>query len=345
MKKIALFLVLFSIILLDLGAQDMAVATVRYKKTEPVSGRQLNETIELLEQQQGRKLTEEERKDILEKMIDQILVLQAAEADRTITVTDAEVETAGIRLISQQLMVQGALPEGAVLTDKVQYKQIVESQGITLKEYEDTIRKQLLTEKYITSSNKDVFQSIGSASEAEINAEYQRRTAEFAISDSVWFNHIFFNTMNATPQEIQEKQSKAQDVYRQLVNTSTTFADLVASESEDEVSKARGGQIGPLMLGDPTAEQLYGTDFIDSVFALRVKDTSKVLKSNVGYHILQITEKKAAQLLPKEDPEVRSYLEQIIYARKFQNELLTISNAIVSELRSKSTINYFGEYR
>ena len=137
-------LVALSCATICLSAQDMAVATVRYKRTEPVSGAQLQEMIDTLEAQQGRELTLEERKQLLDNLIDQVLIKQAAEMDRSIKISDADVEQAGLRLLSQQLISAGALPPGAVLTDKKQYKQIVERQGVTIKEFEDIIRSNCL---------------------------------------------------------------------------------------------------------------------------------------------------------------------------------------------------------
>ncbi|OQX29171.1 MAG: hypothetical protein B0D92_05180 [Spirochaeta sp. LUC14_002_19_P3] len=326
-------------------AQDMAVATVRFMRTEPISGKQLGGMIENLELQQGRKLTLEEKKTVLDTLIDQMLINQAAEADRNLKVTDEEVEQAGIRVISQQLTSAGALPPGALLTDKVQYKQLIERQGITFKEFEDTVRKQLLTEKYITSRGKEKFQAIKPATEDELSAEYQKRVQEFVVSDSVWFNQVFFTTRSLSPAEAEKKRVKAEEIHRRLVNGSATFADMVASESEDEASKVRGGLIGPLMKGDELAEQLYGEDFVNTVFKLQVDVLSAVLRSKVGYHIVKITEKKAAQLLPKESPEVKNYLQQLVFAQKYQKIFDDVAIALVEDLRGRSTINYFGEYK
>jgi parvulin-like peptidyl-prolyl isomerase len=345
MRKSLFTIALVILAAASLTAQDMAVATVRLEKTEPISGNQLDQTILAVEQQQGRALSDVEKKEILNQLIDQALVIQAAEADRNVIVTDEEVEQAGMRLLSQQLQAMGAIPPGAVLTDEVQYKQVVEQQGVSIQEYEKTVRNQLLAEKYITSSNQAVFQAIGPASEEELNAEYQRRVSEFVVSDSVWFNHIFFETQGASPADVRGKEQKAREVYRRLMNSSATFAELVASESEDSVSKSRGGLIGPVMKGDAVAEQLYGIDFMNKLYLMNVGGISDVLKSNVGYHVVQITEKKAAQLLPKDDNEVRSYLEQIIYAAKYQRIFDEATQTVVAALRERATINYFGDYR
>jgi len=326
-------------------AQDMAVATVRLEKTEPISGRQLEITIQAIEQQEGRSLTMREKKVVLDQLIDQAIILQAAEADKKVSVSDAEVEQAGMMLLSQQLVFGGYLPPGAVLTDKEQYHQVVEEQGISVEEYEENVRKQLLAEKYITMNNEEAFKSIPAATEEKLSNEYQRRLNEFLMKDSVWFNHIFFDTSDSNPEESKIKNEKAREVYNRLINSSATFEELVIAESEDEVSKIRGGRVGPVMAGDDVVDQLYGSEFIASIFSLEVGEISEVLKSNVGYHIVQIAEKKPAQLLSKDDEEVISYLEGIIYAAQYQEVFVRVTQTTVEELRKRATITYFGDYK
>jgi len=345
MRKSLLTGVLVFFVVSAAATQDMAVATVKLEKTEPISEYQLNEMIQAIEQMEGRHLTMEEKKVVLNQLIDQAIVLQAAEFDKQMHVSDTEVEDAGIMLLSQQLSEAGVLPPGAILTDKEQYRQIVEEQGISVEEYEKNVRKQLLAEKYITLKNAEVFRSISAATEEELSSEYQRRVQEFVIKDSVWFNHIFFDTSDSNPEESMAKNEKAKAVYNRLINTSATFEDLVISESEDEVSKVKGGVVGPVMVEDEIANQIYGSEFIASVFSMEEGETSRVLKSNIGYHIVQITEKKPAQLLPENDAEVRAYLERVIYAAHYQEALEKVTKTTIAELRERATINYFGDYK
>ena len=345
MLRRKLFVVYLFFAAFGIFAQDMAVATVRLEKTEPVSGKKLQQTIEALEKQQGRKLTKDEKKQVLDQMINQILIIQAAEADRNITVSQQDVKKAAMNLLSQQLQAMGAIPPGAVLTDENQYKQLIQQQGMTVQQYEDSVRKQLLAEKYITMSDPQAFQSIPNPTEEELEKLYQQHISEFVVSDSVWFKQIFFDTHNLSPADALEKKAKAEEVYNKLINSPATFDQLIQSESDDDMSKARGGLIGPLMKGDKVAQQLYGEDFITKVFALDIGETSGVLKSNVGYHIVKVTEKRSAQLLTKDDPEVNAYLKQLIYAQKYQQKFDEVTQNVIKDLRSRATINYFGEYR
>ncbi len=345
MKKIVVFLSIAFLFTVSLWSQDMAVATVRLNKTEPIFKSKLNETITALEQGQGRSLTAEEKKQILEQMIDQKLVVQAAEADRSVSITDEEVLQAAMQIVSQQLQAVGAIPQGAFLTDQMQMRQVIQQQGGNYDEFMRTVREQLLSEKYITTRRQADFQSIGKATASELEDEYERNVRSFTVSKTVWFDQIFFKTYQSTPEEARAKGVEAREVYRKLMNTSATFEDLVAQYSDDEISKARGGRVGPVMKSDATVEQLYGSEFMDQIFAMEINQISPVMQSNVGYHIIRMKEKRAAQLLPIDDPEVKMQLEQIIFARKYQEKFAQVTGEIVDSLRKQANIVYTGEYR
>jgi len=323
----------------------MAAATVRLERTEPISSKQMQQAFTVLEQQLGRSLSTDEKKEVLDQVIDQMLIVQAAEADKSIIISDDDVRQAAIRLLSQQLQSVGAIPPGAILTDDQQYRQVIEQQGANVEEFEKTVREQLLAEKYILSRDQVAFQNIDTASPEELSAEYQRNIEEFVVRDSVWFKHIFFETKGLAVDESRTKQAKAVEVHRRLMNSSATFTDLVRLESDDEASRTRDGLIGPLMEGDQVSMQLYGSDFIAQVFSLDVGDVSEVLKSNLGYHIVEITKKRSAQLLPEDDPEVKAYLEQVVYASKYQKKFEEVIQRVIKELRERAVINYFGDYQ
>lgn|GEM_PF-676175 len=337
---------LASLFVSALAAQDMAVATVRLERTEPISSHKLDRIIKTIEQQQGRTLTMAEKKAVLNQLIDEVIILQAAEADSKVSVSPADIEEAGMTLLSQQLALLGYLPPGAVLTDKQQYRQVVEEQGISVEEYEKTVHDQLLVERYIALNNEETFKSIPPATEEELSSEYQRRLSEFVIKDSVWFSHIFFDTTGSSgSEESGAKSEKAREVYNRLINTSATFEELVISESEDLDFRVRGKSVGPVMAGDEVVDQLYGSEFIASIFDLEVGEVSKVLKSNLGYHIVKITEKKPAQLLPEDNSEVRSYLKNVIYAAQYQKVFDRVAREAIAGLKERATINYFGDYK
>ncbi len=327
-----------------LFGQDKAAVTVRNTRTEAIPESELNQNIAILEQQANIALTQEQKKEVLEQMVNAILLVQEAEADRTITTNDEEVSQAAMGLLSQQLQLAGELPPGAMINDKSAYLQIAGQAGINVAEFEDTVRKQILVEKLVAARESTALQAIPRPTSEEIAAAYQERLQEFLMKDSVWFKQIFFRTQGLSSEEARAKGEEARDVYRRLMNTSATFEELVASESEDEQSRAAGGETGPLSKGDPLVTQIFGQAFVDKVFAMGIGETSEPLQTPVGYHIVRISKKEPAQLLPATNPEVRQYLEQVVYAAKFQAAFDEARNRIAADIRETATVRYIGEY-
>lgn len=327
-----------------LFAQDRAVVTVRNTKTEAIAESELNYNISVLEQQAGTALPQAQKKLILEQMIDGILLVQEAEADRSITASGEEISQASMGLLSQQLQMAGEIPPGAMITDQSMYLQIAAQAGINVAEFESTVRKQILVEKLVAAREAEALRNIPRPTEAELSVEYQKRIQEFVMADSVWFKQIFFRTQGLSTEDARAKGEKARDVYRRLMNTSVSFEELVAGESEDEQSRATGGETGPIMQGDPLALQIFGLAFVDRVFAMGIGETSEPIQSAAGYHIVRITRKESAQLLPQTDPEVRAYLERAVYAMKFQIAFDEARSRIAESIRETATIRYIGEY-
>lgn len=344
MKKLLALIALVSFIAVGLSAQNMAAVTVRHTKTEPISAQELLFNISQLEQQNGRVLTADERDLILERMIDTVLLIQEAEADNTITATDDEVSQAAMGLLSQQLQYSGTIPPGAMITDKAMYLQFAAEVGINVAEYELTVRQQILVEKLVAAREAEALNSIPRPTEAELAAQYQARIQEFVMADSVWFKQIFFQTQGLPADQARAKAEEAREVYRRLMNTTVTFEELVASESEDEQSRAAGGETGPVMMGDTVALQIFGQPFMDTVFSMGIGDVSEPLQSGAGYHIVKISRKEAARLLPQDDLEVQQYLERLIYSFKFQQAFDDARNRLAASLRETATIRYIGEY-
>lgn len=348
MKKSILLIAVLLFAAVGLYAQNMAAAVVRHKKTEPIAANDVMANIQGLEIQNGRPLTAEERKYVLETMIDSVLLIQEAESDRSLAVTQAEVDQAAMSFLAQQMQMSGDPRAAAVASDKAAYYQIFEEvapqMGMTREEFEAQVRNQIMVEKLIAAREADTLEAIGPATQQELTTLYQAEIQSFAVGDSVYFNHIFFTTQNMTADQARAKEDKAREVYNRLMNTPATFPELVATESEDEQSKINGGQTGPLVKGNPYAMQVFGQEFIDTVFAMNIGDISEPLQSAGGYHIVQLTRKEAARLLPMDDPEVRRYLEQVIYANKFQQAFEQGRVNVAESIRETATINYIGEY-
>jgi peptidyl-prolyl cis-trans isomerase D len=142
--------------------------------------------------------------------------------------------------------------------------------------------------------------------DAEIQAYYKQHQDQYAVKDQVKVRHILI----AVPQGADSKtdaaaKAKAEDLLKQIKNGGN-FAELAGKNSDDPGSKTQGGELGWLDRGKTVPE------FDKEAFSLAPGKTSDVIKTQFGYHILQVEDKKTAHERPLEEvkAEIVPVLEQ-----------------------------------
>jgi parvulin-like peptidyl-prolyl isomerase len=86
-----------------------------------------------------------------------------------------------------------------------------------------------------------------------------------------------------------EALAKAKDIRAKLV-AGGDFAELAKAESDDAGSGANGG-----VLGDFTRGRMV-PQFEEAAFALKVNEISEPVKTQFGYHIIQVTKHESKSL-------------------------------------------------
>ncbi len=121
---------------------------------------------------------------------------------------------------------------------------------------------------------------------------YKRTADRLGGKDLLRLAHILrVVPQNATPEQANEVAVKADSIYRELFKGSD-FKEMAKQFSQDPGSAANGGElpwIGPGM----TLKE-----FETAAYKLSVGETSRPVKSSVGYHIIKMLERK--QLEPYE---------------------------------------------
>ncbi len=144
--------------------------------------------------------------------------------------------------------------------------------------------------------------------DADIQAYYKQHQAQYQVKEQVKVRHILI----AVPQGADAKtdaaaKAKAEDILKQL-KAGGNFADLASKNSDDPGSKTAGGELGWLDRGKTVPE------FDKAAFTLNPGQTSDLVKTQFGYHILQVEEKKTAHLRPLD--EVRSEIVPVLEQQK-----------------------------
>jgi parvulin-like peptidyl-prolyl isomerase len=108
-------------------------------------------------------------------------------------------------------------------------------------------------------------------------------------------SHIFLAAHAETPPADVEAKAKAIEALALRLAGGEPLAQLAAEASEDEASKARGGDLAFF------SATRMPPEFFAEVEKLRVGEMSKPFRSHLGFHIVQLTERKASRLLPFEE--------------------------------------------
>jgi peptidyl-prolyl cis-trans isomerase D len=145
-------------------------------------------------------------------------------------------------------------------------------------------------------------------SDAEVQAYYTGHQADYKTDEEVKTRHILINSKaGADAATDAAAKTKAQDVLKQVL-AGGNFTDLAKKYSDDPGSKDQGGEL-PLM---PTA----GLDpaYAKAAMALNPGQTSGLVKSQFGYHIIQTEQKQAAGV--KSLAEVKDTIVQLLQQQK-----------------------------
>jgi peptidyl-prolyl cis-trans isomerase D len=129
-------------------------------------------------------------------------------------------------------------------------------------------------------------------SDAEAQTYYNAHLEQYKTEEQVKTRHILINAPTGTDDKTDAAaKAKAQDVLKQVL-AAGNFAELAKKYSDDKGTGAAGGEV-PMM---PTS-QLDKT-YAKAAMALNPGQTSGLVKSSFGYHIIQTEQKQAAGVKP-----------------------------------------------
>ena len=129
-------------------------------------------------------------------------------------------------------------------------------------------------------------------SDADVQAYYSGHAAQYKTEEQVKTRHILIaSKAGADAATDAAAKAKAQDVLKQ-VQAGGNFAALAKKYSDDPGTKDKGGEL-VLM---PTAS--LDPAYAKAAMALNPGQTSGLVKSAFGYHIIQTEQKQAAGLKP-----------------------------------------------
>ncbi len=131
--------------------------------------------------------------------------------------------------------------------------------------------------------------------EADLHRMYESEKDNFRNPERVLARHILLKSDGKNPEEDAKVKAKAEDILKQL-RAGADFAELAKKYSDDRGpdgrsgSAAKGGDLGWLVRGQTVKP------FEDATFSLKPKQISDLVKTQFGYHIIEVLDHQQPHL-------------------------------------------------
>ncbi len=269
---------------------DRIVAVVG---TRPILASQVEEQL-VLAQSQGAKLPEDSagrdaaRRQILSQMVDEELMVQQAERDTTIKVTDQEVQDA------VEQTVQNVRKQFASIAE---FQSQLRAAGFVSEEewrrwLADQQRRSILQQRLIEGlKQKGKLRPIP-PSDAEMREFWEANRAQQPKRPAA----ISFRQIVIVPKPDSAASARALQLAESLLaalRQGASFSEVAKKYSADSASREQGGELGWFRRGVMVKE------FEDVAFRLRPGAISDVVRTEFGFHIIQVERAQPAEILAR----------------------------------------------
>ncbi|MDY6925638.1 MAG: SurA N-terminal domain-containing protein [Pseudomonadota bacterium] len=170
---------------------------------------------------------------------------------------------------------------------------------------------------YVTLAVEDLKADV-SVSEEEIEQEYQDNIALYKTTEERSVSHILI--------EFGDDKGAAKEKAESLlaeVEQGADFAELAEANSADTFSAENGGDLDFITAG------MMDPSFDEAAFAIsNVGETSEVIETEFGYHIIKLTDMKPVETTPL--AEVRDEIEAQLLTDKATDEFFALQSEMAN---------------
>jgi peptidyl-prolyl cis-trans isomerase SurA len=258
----------------------------------------------------GKKAWDETKRKALETLIDGKLVQQQA-SELKLTVTPDEVDRA-----VQQVKEQNKL-------DDTSFTEALKSQGFTLEGYRKTLKKQILEMKVVNTAVRSRVQ----VSDEEVKTYYKQNEKLTTSDRQSHLRQILIAVPDKSSDgDVAKKRAVAAKVI-ELSRGGTRFEELAKQFSDDDGTKASGGDLGWVGKG-VLVEALD-----DAMAAMEPGDVRGPIRTERGFVVMQLVERKAGDLRPYD--EIKEQLRKQLYDQQVEKA----QQSWLRELRKKAHVD------
>ena len=165
--------------------------------------------------------------------------------------------------------------------------------------------------------------------EGEIQAAYNQNKDAFRTVERVKVRHILLKTTDKPAAEEAQIKTKAEGLLKQI-RGGANFAELAKKNSDDTGSATNGGDLPDWVTRGQTVPE-----FERAAFTLPVGQTSDLVKTQYGYHIIQVQQHEQARLRPYE--EVKAELAGQLKKQRVSDLMQQVSDRAQAALQKDPT--------
>lgn len=248
---------------------------------------------------------------VLDEMVNEEVIVQAAEAAKI------EIESSEVQAALDEIKQQNNLDDAGLTS-------ALAAQGFTMANYKQEMRRQLLR---LRAVNQLVAPKV-SVTDEDVRARYDQMARRTEQVQAVKLSHMLFKLPeHATEQQIAEAKERAGKAIAR-VKGGEDFGKVAQAESDDDTTKATGGELGWFQRGS-----MANPEWEPIVFAMEKGDVRGPVTGPQGFHAFQVTEIKRSDLKPF--PEMKEQLARELRRREMDKQTQTW----VEELRKKAYID------
>lgn len=245
---------------------------------------------------------------LLQDLIMDKLVAEAASSEK---VSDADVD-------AELAKIKGQFPD-----DKTFQEQIGQA-GMTPEKLKENIRTGLQQSRWMKSQVKTP-----DVTNDQAKAFYESNIKEFEQPETVKASHILFMVDPDAPADVVKQKEQAAAKAAERAAAGEDFTKLAKELSEEPGASESGGDLGFF------PKDRMVPEFAEVAFAQKVGDISKPVKTQFGWHIIKVTDKKVAGTVPFDQVK-----EQVVSYLKSTNQREAVQ-AVLNKLKESAKIETF----
>jgi len=344
MKKILLAATLALSIAFGSFAQSdlQPLAVVKLNKSETITLKQLKNRVETYQKQNNMpSFTIDQKKEILDAMIDEKLVVQAA-TKAGMNITDTQVNQYFLQNISQQVGKQVTEAEFSEIVKQQTGKELddfmKEQVGMNVADYKAYLKNQLIAQQYVLQQKQDDIKNVAPKDE-DIRKFYDLNKASFVQNDMV---KIFLVVVPKAGNS-EGAKIKAEALKKGVTDKSLSYEKIKADSGKDY-------QGGDLFIGKTAqhAQQLgISYEDLSELFDRNIGFISNLNETATDFQFYVVRQKYSAKMLAISDlvqPEttitVYDYIKQNLTNQMQSQALIAAVQDITKSLRTPSNFEY-----